>query len=495
MNAKKLLKGILPLRLVPNREILTVTEDTRRADANSLFVCIKGARADGHALAYRAYENGCRVFVAEHPIDLPPDAYVLRTDNTRLTLSRIACAFYGDPSKHLHVIGITGTKGKTTTAQLTASILNDCGIPCGYIGTNGIRYGEVQKTTVNTTPDAITLQGTLADMLAHGMRAVCVEVSSQALMQYRADGTRFSTVVFTNLSSDHVGPTEHPSFEHYRDCKHRLFTDFAAKNAIWNVDDEAYAQMQEGCTARRTVTISTLIRGVSLNAASIRPINQPDAHGISFALGKGNRTYDVHLPLIGRCNVSNALQSLAIAIEIMKIPTEKAIRALSRAVVDGRSEWISLPSGGAAVIDYAHNGESLYRILTALREYAPRRLTVLFGSVGERTQMRRRELGDVAASLADLCILTSDNPGNEPAEAILDEIAESFDGTDVPYQKIPDRRKAILTALRIAEENDILLLAGKGHEKYQLIGNEKQYFCEKEIIEEYIQAAEAKDSV
>ena len=488
MNAKKLLGRIFPRTKIPDREIRSVTENTRLADAGSIFVCIRGARVDGHALAPDAYQNGCRLFVAEHPLEIPADAHVLLTENTRLTLAHLACELYGHPSKRLHVIGITGTKGKTTTAQLTASLLNDCGIPCGYVGTNGIAYGDVRRATQNTTPDAITLQKTFVEMIDNGMHAVCVEVSSQALMQHRVDGTRFSTVLFTNLSSDHVGPNEHPSFEHYRACKHRLFTDFGAKCAIWNTDDAAYARMQEGCTARRQITVSALTTGVDLTAKSIFPINTDTAHGIAFTLCQKKHEYPAHLPLIGRCNVSNALQALAVATEIMKIPPRQAIDALSHARVDGRSEWIALPGGGAAVIDYAHNGESLRQILTALREYAPRRLTVLFGSVGERTQLRRRELGTVAASLADFCVLTSDNPGHEPPEAIIDEIAEAFVGTETEYLKIPDREEAILTALKMTEANDILLLAGKGHETYQLIGSEKRYFCEKDIVNEYVKS-------
>ncbi|MBQ8311312.1 MAG: UDP-N-acetylmuramoyl-L-alanyl-D-glutamate--2,6-diaminopimelate ligase [Clostridia bacterium] len=486
MNAKKLLGKQFPRAVIPDLEILSVTENTRLTDANSLFVCIRGARVDGHTLASEAYVNGCRVFVAEHPLDLPNDAHVILTQNTRLALAQLACKFYGDPSKKLHVIGITGTKGKTTTAQLLAGLLNRCDIPCGYIGTNGIAYGAVRKPTTNTTPDAVTLQKTLADMAAGGMRTVCVEVSSQALMQYRVDGTRFSTVLFTNLSSDHVGPLEHPSFAHYRACKHRLFTDFGANNAIWNVDDATYADMQEGCSARRQITVSALTTGVDLIAKSILPVNTATAHGITFEMCRKKKLYSVHLPLIGRCNVSNALQSLAVAIEVMKIPPQQAIDALSHVQVDGRSEWISLPGGGAAVIDYAHNGESLRQILTALREYAPHRLLCLFGSVGERSQLRRRELGAVAASLADVCILTSDNPGHEPPEDIIDEIAQAFDGSETRYLKIPDRKEAITYALRMLGENDILLLAGKGHETYQLIGSEKQYFCEKEIVNDYI---------
>lgn len=486
MTFRQLLGAFFPTASLSDNVVTTITENTEQANAASVFVCIRGARADGHELAYRAYANGCRVFIVERAIDLPHDAKILETDDTRKALARLACAFYGHSSHRMHVIGITGTKGKTTTAQLLSHVLNQNAIPCGYIGTNGILYGNVCEKTVNTTPDAVTLQRTLHEMQAAGMRAVVIEVSSQALMQARADGTHFETVVFTNLSLDHVGLFEHPSFEHYRDCKKRLFRDFDAHNAVWNLDDAHTEELRIGCTISRQITCS-VAKAADCTAQNITPIRTPTSVGVTFAYHTSKGAVPCSLPLVGTCNVSNALLASAVATEVFEIAPSAVSTSLKSCSVDGRSEWVALPNGATAVIDYAHNGESLRQILGALREYEPHRLICLFGSVGERSQLRRAELGRTAAALADVCILTSDNPGNESPTAIIDEIAAQIEPFGLPCYKIPDRQNAIEFALRLVEPNDILLLAGKGHEQYQLVGHERRPFSERSIIADYIQ--------
>lgn len=489
MTARELLSPFFSGASLPESKILRVTERTSLADNESVFVCIKGAHADGHELAPLAYENGCRVFVAERPLSLPEDATVLLCDCTRKMLARLACRFYGDPSQKMQVVGITGTKGKTTTAELILHILNQNGIPTGYIGTNGVRYGDVHKDIANTTPDAVTLQGALAEMAQSGMRAAVVEISSQALMQNRADGTRLCATVFTNLSSDHVGPLEHPTVEHYHLCKRRLFSEFGARLAVWNADDSAFEKMRKASGAREHVTCSLFGRSATLGAEEIRPVKTERSLGVSFVLKQKEKVSPVYLPLAGACNAMNAMEALAVATQCFAIPLPKAIHALESVTVKGRSEYIPLPHGACAVIDYAHNGESLRQILSSLRPYTSGRLCCLFGSVGERSQLRRRELGNAAAALSDLAILTSDNPGREDPDQIIAEIEEAFLNTNTPYVKIPDRREAIEYALRQLRPNDVLLIAGKGQEEYQLIGTKKLPFCEREIVEEYARTA------
>ena len=466
---------------VPDCEIRNVTDDTRKAKSNSLFVCVRGARFDGHALAIRAYENGCRCFLAEHPLNLPKDALVTLTQNTRHALSLLACAFFDHPSKKMKVIGVTGTKGKTTTAQLIRGILQKNGIPTGYIGTNGILYGNVKLHTDNTTPHPLVLQQTLSDMYEHGMQAVIIEVSSQAILQSRVDGMAFEGAVFTNLSLDHVGPTEHESFENYKECKHRLFTDFGIKTAVWNADDPHHREMMMGCVAKHNVFYATLNGDADFRGTDILPCQSSQALGIAFSVCHKNESFHATLPLVGLCNVSNALSAIAVACEMFGITPQKSAASLIDLRVDGRSECYPLPSGAMAVIDYAHNEESLRSILTALRAYTPSRLLCLFGSVGERSQLRRRALGSVASELADFSVITSDNPGNEPPCNIINEIAEAFP-SDTAYKKIPDRKDAIAYAVHIANKGDILLLAGKGHETYQQIGIEKISFDERQIL-------------
>ncbi len=487
MNARHLLAALFPSAALPNMEITSVTERADKADGTSVFVCIKGARADGHTLAPDAYARGCRLFVAEHALDLPADAQVFVTDNTRKALAELACAFYAHPSHAMHVIGITGTKGKTTTAHLLMQILEQNGIPSGYIGTTGIRYGETEIDTPNTTPDALTLQRAMSDMVASGIRVLVMEVSSQALMQHRVAGIRFETVLFTNLTPDHIGAREHPTFEHYRDTKHTLFTSFGAKNAVYNTDDASFTYMREDESADRIYLCGTG-EANDYSLSHVTPTRTSCALGLAFSIRFGDSVTDATLPLIGEPNASNALLAFAVAHGIFGLPAEGIAKVLSTAAVTGRSEVVMLPNGAAVILDYAHNGESMRRILTSLRAYRPHRLIALFGSVGERSQMRRAELGLAASEYADLAILTSDNPGNESPEAIIEEIAAAMTARPIPTYKILDRAEAIRKALRMTEADDILLLAGKGHEAYQLIGNEKLPFSEHAIIEEEMRA-------
>ena len=467
---------------IPCGEIEHLTEDSRKANEKTLFVCIRGAIADGHQYAASAYERGCRFFVAERALSLPDDAFVLIVNDTRRALAKLACRLYGDPSSSMKVIGITGTKGKTTTAEMLAQILNQNKIPTGYIGTNGIAYGEVLKATANTTPDAVTLQETLSHMKALGMKAVIMEVSSQALMQYRADGVRFDAVLFTNLFRDHIGLHEHPTMEHYKACKKRLFTEFDAPCMILNDDDAFSKELLQESSAKRKITCSFEDPTCDFFGTEIRLLQQNGFLGVSFDLFG----VTFRLPLIGKANAYNALLATVCAKERFGISLSQSATVLSGISIAGRSECISLPNGACAVIDYAHNGESLRALLQSLRAYAPARLLCLFGSVGDRTRERRAEMGSVAASLCDLCFLTSDNPGYEDPQRIMEEIAVSFDAAKAPYRMITDRERAIVEALRETKAGDVLVLAGKGHETYQLIQNKKIPFSEKEIVEKTV---------
>lgn len=480
MKLSKLLSALDISISVSDREIETLTENPSIATKNSLFVCIRGARANGHDFAPTAYENGCRVFVCSEPLTLPTDAQIFSVLDTRVALAKLAAQFYGHPSKAIRVVGVTGTKGKTTVASLCQQVLSASGIPCGYIGTNGVFYAKKSLALKNTTPDPITLQRTLRDMANEGMQAVILEVSSQAVYQSRIEGLEFEACIFTNLYSDHVGPSEHPSFDHYKACKHRLFTDYPCKTMICNADDPHTSDMRTNARAKRVIEYSMQRDSADFYAQNALPTLNQYGYGISFLL---NHAYPVSLSLLGKFNASNALAVLAVASECFQISLERAICALSQAHVTGRTETVKLKSGAYAVVDYAHNGESLSKLLSALREYKPRRLICLFGSVGERSFLRRREMGDAAARLSDLTILTSDNPGKEDPMKIITEIAQSFASVKIPYLTIPDRAEAIRTAVGLAQEGDILVLAGKGHENYQLIGNQKLPFSDRNVLE------------
>lgn len=489
MKLSALFSGIVELSSLSDLEIHRLTEDSRSTDPHTVFVCIKGAVADGHRYAASAYANGCRVFVAQDPLTLPEDAFVITVSNTRRTLALLAARLWGDPSHSMHVIGITGTKGKTTTAQMLAHLLNQCGVSCGYIGTNGILYAGQRIATKNTTPDAVTLQQTLSDMRREHVDAVVMEVSSQAIMQHRVDGIRFQTLLYTNLSPDHIGQHEHPDFAHYKACKRRLFTDFNAQNAIYNQDDAASADMLADCSATQRVSCSTAGCDADFSATNVRLIRETAMWGVGCTVEEQNgEAQALALPLIGRFNVANALLAIATACRVFGVTLKRASETLASVTVAGRSELIPLPNGACAVIDYAHNRTSMESLLTTLREYEPTRLIALFGSVGGRSQMRRRELGQIAAECCDLCILTSDNPANEPPMQIIDEIAAAFEGSETPCLKIADRAEAIRRAVALTRAGDLLVLAGKGHETYQLIGSEKVPFCEREILLDAIKA-------
>ncbi len=482
MTVYELLRPLLTDKKPPkDAPVGSLTDRTDEAEASSLFFCIKGARADGHELAMRAYRGGCRLFVAEHPLSLPSDALVYLVKSTRYALGVAAHRFYGSTSEKMHLVGITGTKGKTTTASLLYQILTGAGRSCGYVGTNGILYGDVKEETKNTTPDPLTLNRTLAKMRERGVDTVILEVSSQAILQHRVAGLRFESALFTNLFPDHIGQNEHPTMENYRECKHRLFVDYGVQTAILNADSPDADGMLADTSAKRRIFCSSLDASADYFAADLRAATG-ETLGVSFTVKHCASTQTVHLPMLGKINAYNALLAIATANSSFGVSLEVCAQALADASVAGRCETIVLPNGASAVIDYAHNGGSLQELLLSLREYAPRRLICLFGSVGERTQLRRRELGTVAARLSDLCILTSDNPGAEDPMEIIEEIAAAFEGSDTPYQKIPDRKDAIRAAVALTHPDDILVLAGKGHESYQLVGGEKIPFSEKEIL-------------
>ncbi len=474
--------GITPLQELQTAEVGSVTQNSKTAANGDLFVCLRGAHADGHSFAPAAYANGCRWFVAEQELDLPSDASIWYVPNTHSALGMLAAGFYGHPSRALITVGITGTKGKTTTACLLSQILNRNGISCGYIGTNGIQYGQVRIETENTTPDALTLQKILSQMQKAGCKAAVLEVSSQALLQDRVAGMTFDTCLFTNFSRDHIGPLEHPDLENYFACKHRLFTEFGAKTAVVNLDDEKTSAMLAGATAENVIGCSQK-QAAGYRVTEAIPYRMENGFGQTVTLVHGKTEHRFHLPLIGSGNVSNALLAIAVAAERFGIAVPNAVQPLESATVPGRSEWIPLPTGAVAVIDYAHNEASLRQLLLSLRPFCTGELICLFGSVGERTKERRIALGTVAAEYADRCILTSDNPGEEPPEQILDEIAVAFVPFNTPYVKIPDRADAIRYAVRNSSSGDILVLAGKGHETYQLVGRKKIPFSEREILQ------------
>lgn len=465
-------------------EITAISSNSAKAKDNSIFVCIAGAMADGHKYADEAYKKGCRVFVAERKLELSNDAFVIITNNSRIALAQLSAAFFDYPASNMTLIGITGTKGKTTSSLLIYNILKKNGISAGYIGSNGISYNDVQKETMNTTPESYLLHEQLREMCDAGVSTVVMEVSSQALKMARVHGIKYDIGVFTNLSPDHIGEFEHPDFNDYKACKHTLFTDYGVEFIVYNADDEHASDMTSGSLAQKVGISGKGAPSAAYRAEDIYYCRTPEKISVSFKCNEKNDSYTAELAFPGDFSVYNALTAIAVC-KRLGLNTEQIVSAMKDVRIGGRFETYALPNGATAVIDYAHNGVSLKAALTALREYSPSRLICLFGSVGGRTKMRRAELGLVASRDADFCILTSDNPDNESPTAIIAEIASYFTAGSCPYVAITDRKEAIEYALSISQSGDIILLAGKGHETYQLCCGKREYFSESEIISNY----------
>ena len=460
-------------------EINHICCDSRLAGPNSVFVCIRGILTDGHLYACRAYDSGCRCYVAVEPLDLPDDCDIIYTGDTRLALARLSDIVYDHPSGQLRVIGITGTKGKTTIALTVKGILDSLGLPTGYIGSNGIMYGRFRHSSINTTPESCDIQRYLRDMADAGMKYAVIEVSSQALYLGRVRFIQFDTCVFTNLYPDHISNYEHPNFEHYRDCKAKLFSEFSPRYAVVNADDPYSEYMLHGCSAE---IITYGLTGPAMHSATdLTKFRTRSTLGMRFTYRHDGLCLPAEIRFPGEFSVSNALAALAIC-RIYSDDVAEMVRILETITVTGRFELVTALPYATIIIDYAHNGASMTSVLEALHKYNHRKIITLFGSVGGRTQMRRAELGRVASELSDFCILTSDNPDREDPLMIIRDIALNFGARGCGFEVIIDRREAIVRAMSLLKTGDILVLAGKGHEDYQLINGIKVPFCEREIV-------------
>ena len=461
-----------------DREITKIEYDSRKADASTLFFCMPGARFDGHDYAENAYSFGCRAFVVERILPLSEDAVQILVPNARESLAYLSARFYGNPADSLTIIGVTGTKGKTTTAILTTEILCACGIRCAYIGTNGVVMGDKRFETVNSTPESRDLHRFFAMMRDSGFTHVAMEVSSQALDHYRVAGIPFDTAIYTNLSPDHIGKGEHATFEEYRDAKRKLFTDYGVKTVIANADDPYAAYMTEKSGAK--LLTYGIENEADYRASAIESYRDETSLGIDFTMEHAGRETPVRLRQPGTFSVYNGLAAIAAA-ENMGVDPKRAAEALRRISVRGRMEMVDALPGITFIIDYAHNGLSLTHALTVLREYQPKRLVCVFGCIGGRTQLRRKELAEAAGELADFTIITSDNPDFEDPEEIIRDVLTYFDQSKL-YTTIADREEAVRFAVRTAKEGDIVLFAGKGHETYQIVKGEKVPFSEKAVL-------------
>lgn len=464
-------------------EIEKIEYNSRVSRVGDLFVCLTGAKRDGHEFATMAYNNGVRAFLCERVLDLPYDAVQVVTEDSRAALAIISADFYERPADKLKIIGITGSKGKTTTALLIQSILNSAGKNCAYIGSNGVIINGKHTETVNTTPESLVLHRYFKLMVDEGVEYAVIEVSSQALMHNRVDGIPFAAVAYTNLSpDDHIGEGEHASYEEYRDAKKRLFESdrFDSDFCVYNADDSEAEYIVKDSRAN---CISYSMKGKgSINAYAPRRYRSETSLGIAFDMEADGVTVPVQLMSPGEFSVYNGLCAMAVC-SCFDVTWDFSSQVLSHTPVQGRFEIVEGIPGITFIIDYSHSGFSLTKALTTIKEYDPERIICVFGSVGGRTQCRRKELAEAASEYADYSIITSDNPDFEDPENVISEIAFHM-GKDSQFECITDRKEAVQRAVSMAKRGDVVIFAGKGHETYQLILGEKVPFSEREIIEE-----------
>lgn len=457
-------------------DITTVAYDSRRVERGSLFICIKGAVADGHKFAEMAVNKGASALVVEDDVAVPENVTVIRVEDSRYALACISAEYFGNPADKLKVIGITGTKGKTTTTYLVKSILDSAGHKCGLVGTIETIIGDKVIKASNTTPESYVLQDYFKQMVDCGCDCVVMEVSSQGLMLHRTAGFTFEIGIFTNIEPDHIGPHEHKDFNDYLHCKSLLFKQ--CRHGIVNIDDKHadYIINNASCD----IVTYGFSEKADFRAANTKLVSGKGYLGIDYDLqGKENMRVEIDLP--GKFSVYNSLTAIAIC-SYFGIDSNTICNALKDAKVKGRIEMIKVSDDFTLMIDYAHNAMSLESLLTTLREYNPTRLVCLFGCGGDRSRDRRFSMGEVSGKLADLSVITSDNPRTEEPLAIIDDILVGIKKTTGKYTVIPDRRKAIEWVIHNGQPGDIIVLAGKGHEDYQEINGVKHHLDEREVI-------------
>jgi UDP-N-acetylmuramyl-tripeptide synthetase len=458
---------------------ISITElvyDSRKVEKDSVFVCITGAVTDGHNYIAEVVEKGATAVIVEKEMEFPQGVTVILVEDTRLALAYMSAAYFGNPAEKLITIGITGTKGKTTTTYMIKSILENTGKKVGLIGTIETIIVDKVIPANNTTPESYVVQKTFAEMVEAGCEYVVMEVSSQGLMLNRVGGFTFDYGIFTNLEPDHIGGAEHKDFEDYLRCKSKLFKQ--CKVGLINIDDQHALEILEGHTCE--VETFGFTDKADIRATDIELVERPGYLGIAYKV-EGLMNLEVNMNVPGKFNVYNSLCAIALCRHFNVHETE-ILKALDKVNVRGRVELVPVSDHFTLMIDYAHNAMSLRSLLTTLKEYHPRRLVCLFGCGGNRSKDRRFEMGEVSSNLADLTVVTSDNPRNEEPQDIVNDIIVGVKKGPGKYVEILDRKEAIKYCIENAMESDVVVLAGKGHEDYQEIKGVKHHMDERELI-------------
>jgi len=466
-------------------EVTGITADSRKVKPGDLFICLSGFTVDGHAYAKKAAEQGAVAILVEKEVDV--DAVTVRVPDTRRAMALIADKFYASPTQELKVIGVTGTNGKTTTTHLIDKILRDQQKRTGLIGTIHMRIGDEYEELKNTTPDVLELQHSFRRMRDIDTEYAIIEVSSHALDLGRVRGCDIHTAIFTNLTQDHLD--HHKTMENYRQAKSLLFAQLgnqyragALKTAILNADDEA-SEYFAHVTAARVITYG-IERAADVRASEYRI----SSAGTYIKLETFAGSIDLHLKLIGKFNVYNVLAAVAAGLVegISLADMKNSLEEISG--VNGRFETVHAGQNFTVIVDYSHTPDSLENVLTTVKELAKGRIFCLVGCGGDRDKTKRPIMAKIATKYSDMSVLTSDNPRSEDPEAILQDMIAGV--SDVPtnrYTSIADRREAIFYAVSQAKENDVILIAGKGHETYQTIKGVNYPFDDRAVAREAIQ--------
>lgn len=470
MKLSQVLKGIKVLNEYSDVEVLDVTQDSRLVKEGSLFVCIKGAAFDGHNFAREMLEKGAAAVITEKDLGLEHQVIV---ENTRKIFSFICANFFNNPADKLKLIGLTGTNGKTTTTFLIKQILENVGKKVGLIGTVQNMIGDEAYPAKYTTPDPYELQKLFAKMVDAGCEYCVMEVSSQALAQGRVNGLRFTLGAFTNLTQDHLD--YHKTWENYFNSKRLLFEN--CDIAVTNADDENGLKIIEGLNFKKVITYAINRNDATYVAKNVN--FKPN--GVEYEI-VGDTIGRCNCPIPGRFSVYNSLCAAACALAL-GVSFDSVLMAISKSQgVKGRIEVVPCDRDFTIIIDYAHSPDGLENIITALKEIAKGRVVTLFGCGGDRDKTKRPKMGRIAAELSDFCIVTSDNPRSENPSAIIDDILVGMKDVKTPYKVVENRKEAIAYAIEHAKKDDIILLAGKGHETYQILPTGTIHFDEREVV-------------
>lgn len=457
-------------------EISDIVYDSRKAEEGMLFVAITGIVTDGHKYISDVINKGAAAVVVEREVQITdPDVAVVKVKNGRSALSLMSQAYFHYPAEKMVSIGITGTKGKSTTAHMIRDIIEKSGRRCGVVGTVGVEINGTVVPTEHTTPESYDLQRHFADMVEAGCEYMVMEVSSQGIKMDRVYGMAFDYGVFTNLSPDHIGPGEHENFEEYRNCKSKLFQ--MCRVGIVNADDPNWQEIVKDATCE----IRTFGTGeADMRAEAIEHINDVGNLSMKFR-ARGILDGDVIIGLPGLFNVYNGMCAACVG-ALLEMPQEVILHALEHVEVRGRVENVPTGRNFSVLIDFAHNGVSTESVLRTLREYNPSRIVAVFGCGGNRSKLRRYEMGETVGNLADLAVVTSDNPRTEDVMDIVEDIKVGLKKTKGEYIVIPDRMEAVDYAISHAADGDLIVLLGKGHEEYQEIQGVKHHYSEREAV-------------